>query len=153
LLLGDLPWVERVELDSPYDVRDAGLARFSGKPVTGSNPGLCAPAEGGLALYAGAGLVRGQRCRADHALFGWADVTVPAVSLGPHHFPWAWVPAGSSRWHPLGSLPGLAARLCPVPWLPFSPARSRAPVACVAVAGPLGVARAGRGSPRVAPGL
>lgn len=26
LLLGDLPWVERVELDSPYDVGDAGLA-------------------------------------------------------------------------------------------------------------------------------
>jgi len=35
LLLGDLPWAEQVELDSPYDVRDAGLARFSGREVAG----------------------------------------------------------------------------------------------------------------------
>ena len=33
LLLGDLPWAEQVELDSPYDVRDAGLAGFSGGEV------------------------------------------------------------------------------------------------------------------------
>jgi hypothetical protein len=33
LLLGDLPWVEQVELDSPHDVGDAGLAGFSGGEV------------------------------------------------------------------------------------------------------------------------
>ena len=26
LLLGDLPWVEQVELDSPHDIGDAALA-------------------------------------------------------------------------------------------------------------------------------
>jgi hypothetical protein len=35
LLLGDLPGVEQVELDSPYDVGDAGLAGFSGGEVAG----------------------------------------------------------------------------------------------------------------------
>jgi len=40
-------------------------------------------------------------------------------------------------------------------WLLFSPAQSRAPVACCGCGLPLGVARAGRGSPRAvsAPGL
>jgi hypothetical protein len=35
LLLGYLPGVEQVELDSPYDVGDAGLAGFSGGEVAG----------------------------------------------------------------------------------------------------------------------
>ena len=35
LLLGNLPWVEQVELDSPYDAGDAGLAGFSGGEVAG----------------------------------------------------------------------------------------------------------------------
>jgi len=153
LLLGDLPWAEQVELDSPYDVRDAGLARFSGKPVTGSNPGLCAPAEGGpLCMPAPAWSAASGAAWITHCsgglmsrfrLFRWGRI----ISRGHG------CRLGHHGGIPLGSLPGLAARLCPVPWLPFSPARSRAPVACVAVAGPLGVARAGRGSPRVAPGL
>ncbi len=35
LLLGDLPWVEQVELDSAGDVGDAGLARLAGGEVAG----------------------------------------------------------------------------------------------------------------------
>jgi hypothetical protein len=35
LLLGDLPWVEQVELDSPHDVGDAGLAGLAGREVAG----------------------------------------------------------------------------------------------------------------------
>ena len=35
LLLGDLPWVEQVELDSPHDVGDAGLAGLAGGEVAG----------------------------------------------------------------------------------------------------------------------
>ena len=35
LLLGDLPGIEQVELDSPYDAGDAGLAGFSGGEVAG----------------------------------------------------------------------------------------------------------------------
>ena len=35
LLLGDLPWVEQVELDSAGDVGDAGLAGLSGGEVAG----------------------------------------------------------------------------------------------------------------------
>src|SRR5579859_2397385 len=35
LLLGDLPWVEQVELDSPHDVGAAGLAGLAGGEVAG----------------------------------------------------------------------------------------------------------------------
>ncbi len=35
LLLGDLPWVEQVELDFPDDVGDAGLAGLAGGEVAG----------------------------------------------------------------------------------------------------------------------
>jgi len=35
LLLGDLPGIEQVALDSPGDVRDAGLAGFAGREVAG----------------------------------------------------------------------------------------------------------------------
>ena len=35
LLLGNLPWVEQVELYSPYDVGDAGLAGLAGGEVAG----------------------------------------------------------------------------------------------------------------------
>jgi 2-polyprenyl-6-methoxyphenol hydroxylase-like FAD-dependent oxidoreductase len=35
LLLGDLPWVEQVELDSPHDAGDAGLAGLAGGEVAG----------------------------------------------------------------------------------------------------------------------
>ena len=35
LLLGDMPWVEQVELDSPHDIGDAGLARLPGGEVAG----------------------------------------------------------------------------------------------------------------------
>jgi len=35
LLLGDGPWAEQVELDSPHDVRDAGLAGLPGREVAG----------------------------------------------------------------------------------------------------------------------
>ena len=35
LLLGDLPWVEQVELDFSDDVGDAGLAGLAGGEVTG----------------------------------------------------------------------------------------------------------------------
>jgi len=33
LLLGDLPWVEQVGLDSPHDIGDAGLSGLSGGEV------------------------------------------------------------------------------------------------------------------------
>ena len=35
LLLGDLPWIEQVELDSPGDAADAGLAGLAGGEVAG----------------------------------------------------------------------------------------------------------------------
>jgi len=35
LLLGDLPWVEQVELDSPHDAGDTGLAGLAGGEVAG----------------------------------------------------------------------------------------------------------------------
>jgi hypothetical protein len=35
LLLGNLPRIEQVELDSPGDVADAGLADLAGREVTG----------------------------------------------------------------------------------------------------------------------
>ena len=35
LALGDLPWIEQVELDFPHDVGDAGLAGFPGGEVAG----------------------------------------------------------------------------------------------------------------------
>jgi hypothetical protein len=46
LLLGDLPWIEKVELDSPGDAADAGLAGLAGGEVAG------------LLGLAGAGAVR-----------------------------------------------------------------------------------------------
>jgi len=58
LLLGDLPWAEQVELDSPYDVRDAGLAGFSGREVAGllgfagAGPvGAVADEESGMRIF------------------------------------------------------------------------------------------------------
>ena len=35
VLLGDLPWVEQVELDSPHHAGDARLARLAGREVAG----------------------------------------------------------------------------------------------------------------------
>jgi hypothetical protein len=65
LLLGDLPGVEQVELDSPRDVGDAGLAGFSGGEVAGflgfPRAGAARAAAGGEAGHEDLEQERGER--------------------------------------------------------------------------------------------
>jgi len=76
LPLGDLPWIEQVELDSAGDVGNAGLARLAGGEVAGflgfpraSAVGAAADGEAGdedLEQECGEGeflLVRGEKPR------------------------------------------------------------------------------------------